>query len=320
MFLLLSKKCKEESSMDAMRIGNETNYWLVRPGVSGKCYEDFYKDSCVAIGWDRIGKIDENGHLASLEELKYLVKNKYQDLLSKKTSTREYKRKISDIATKIYRFTYEVKVGDIIITPGDTSVLIGRVVGDVQIVNGKYTSYSNDKEEEYIGELNKARKVVWLKRIEKVKLEPNIKLELRVVHGLSQISNEQVITEINRSIYSFYTYNNVGHSIYKINTEKSIDFERYAKFISCVYDIYSKIKTEEENLYIKANINSPGPIELFGNIQVVEKITSIMNIIFKSQSDDEVLSECDARMIEELKQKHGGENYDDYEFPSGGQV
>lgn len=306
--------------MQATEIKRDTCYWLVRPGINAKCYDDFYKDSCVAIGWDRIGKIDLENHMTSLDELKYLVETKYQDLLSKKTSDREYKRKISDIATKIYRFTYEVKEGDIIITPGEDSVLIGRIVGEVEIVKGKYMSKPESSEEEYIGELNKARKVIWLKRIDKTKLEPNIKLELRVVHGLSLISNEQVITEINRTIYSFYTYNNVGHSIYKIKNEDAIDFERYAKFISCVYDIYSRIKTENDNLYIKANINSPGPIELFGDFRVIESITTIMHIIFKSTDEHREREIHNRVMIEDLQQKYAGLNYDDYEFPSGGQI
>lgn len=306
--------------MKAVEIEQETCYWLVRPGVNAKCYEDFYKDSCVAIGWDRIGKIDEKENFYSLEELKQLVEFRYQDLLSKKTSKREYKRKISDIATKIYRFTYEVKEGDIIITPGDNAVLIGRVIGGVQIVKGKYMSDPESSEEQYIGELNKARKVVWLKKIDKSKLEPNIRLELRVVHSISQISNEQVITEINRTIYSFFTYNNVGHSIYKVKSEDAIDFERYAQFISCVYDIYSKVKIENESLYIKANINSPGPIELFGDFHVVEKITAIMHIIFKSSDEHTQLEKDNQEIISDLKQKYEGFNYDDYDFPSGGQV
>lgn len=306
--------------MRAMEIKQSTRYWLIRPGISAKCYEDFYADNCVAIGWDRIGKIDEDSYLMPLDEVKKIVEIKYQDLLCKKEVQREYKKKISDIAAKIYKFTYEVKEGDIIITPGPDSVLIGRIVGGVEIVNGKYMPKPENSEEKYIGELNKVRKVVWIKKIDKNKLEPNIRLELRVVHGLSEISNEQVITEINRTIYSFYTYNNVGHSIYKIKNEDAIDFEKYAKFISCVHDIYSEIKSENEKLYIKANINSPGPIELFGDYRVVESITAIMHIVFKTDDRHGDLEPKNQVMVDTLRHRYDGLNYDDYEFPSGGQI
>lgn len=306
--------------MKAIEIRQETNYWLIRAGVGTKFFEEFYRDSCVAIGWDRIGKIgDENG-MMSIEELKYLVEIEYQDLLSKKESGKECRRKVSEIAAKIYRFTYEVKEGDIVITPGDDSVLIGRVVGDVYIENNKYISKPESLEEQYIGELNKIRRVVWIKKIDKEKLEPNIKLELRVVHGLSKISNKQVITEINRTIYSYYTYNDETHSVYRIKNQRDIDFEKYAKFISCIYDIYSEIRSENDSLYIKSNINSPGPIELFGKATLVERITMIMQIAFKSGElyRQDVVSE--QPIIDKIRDKYKDTDYDDFVFPKGGQA
>lgn len=299
-----------------MEIKQDTKYWLIRPGVNSTFFDAFYKDGCVAMGWDRIGKIDEDENIHSLEDLKRLVAEKYKDLLQGKDSIREYKRKVSDIASKIYKFTYEVNEGDIIITPGDTSVLIGRVVGEVEIVNNKYMPEIKIDEEKYIGQLNKTRKVEWIKKINKSKLEPNIKLELRVVHGISRISNKQVITEINRTIYNYFTYNNEGHSIYKIKNEESIDFEKYAKFIACINDIYSNVKNDNSKLYIKANINSPGPIELIGQVQIVEKITNIMYCVFKI-SDNRVPVD-DQELVVEMKQRYEGITYDDYDFPCGG--
>lgn len=71
---------------------------------------------------------------------------------------------------------------------------IGKISGDVYTVKGKYES--SDKDDNGMWELNKARNVKWIEEIEKDKLEPNIKLELRVIHGLFQITREQVITEM----------------------------------------------------------------------------------------------------------------------------
>ena len=39
-------------------IQRDTKYWLIRPGVGAKCFEAFYKDNCIAIGWDKIGNIN----------------------------------------------------------------------------------------------------------------------------------------------------------------------------------------------------------------------------------------------------------------------
>lgn len=303
---------------EQMIINPEVKYWLVRPGVNGLCYESFKKDNVIAIGWDRIGKIDEDDALVSLDSVKHLVSQTYCDLLSKKESQREYKRKISDIASKIYRFTYELKKGDYVVCPGENSVLIGIVCGDVRIVNGRYNS-SKEIDDEYIGELNKVRDVKWIKEIDKYKLEPNIKLELRVVHGLSQVNNEQVITEINRSIYSLYSYNNKAHSVFRIKNETEIDFSKYANFIACANNVYEKLNCDNEQLFIKTNINSPGPIEFIGKTErVVFKFTRIVDIVLNNKTiPDEFQGE---QWIEDLKKQHSGYNYDDYEFPSGGQA
>lgn len=52
---------------EQMIISPEVKYWLVRPGINGLCFDSFKRDSVIAIGWDRIGKIDENEALMSIE-------------------------------------------------------------------------------------------------------------------------------------------------------------------------------------------------------------------------------------------------------------
>lgn len=303
---------------EQMIISPEVKYWLVRPGINGLCFDSFKRDSVIAIGWDRIGKIDENEALMSIEKVKHLVSQQYSDLLEKKASQREYRRKVTDIASKIYRFTYELKKGDYVVCPGDNSVLIGTVCGDVRIVDGKYDS-GNEIDDGYIGELNKVRDVKWIKEIDKSNLEPNIKLELRVIQGLSQINKEQVITEINRSIYNLYSYNNKTHSVFRIKNEKEIDFFKYANFIECVNNVYKKVNSENEQLYIKTNINSPGPIEFIGKTQrVVVTFTKIVDIVLNNKSIPEELQ--GEHWIEDMQEQYTGYNYDDYEFPSGGQA
>lgn len=212
--------------LEAKNIGKDTNYWLIRPGINNICFEQFKRDSVVAIGWDRIGNINSDT-IVELEKIKYIVAHEYEDLLQEKKGTRERRRKISDIASKIYRFLYEIKIGDIVICPGNDSVLIGKIQGKVYISDGKYKVSDSKDNDEYIGNLNKVRNVEWINEIKRENLEPNIKLELRVVHGLSQINRMQVISEINRAIYSFYTYNNETHSIYRIKNQEDIEFVKY---------------------------------------------------------------------------------------------
>lgn len=307
--------------LEAKNIGKDTNYWLIRPGINNICFEQFKRDSVVAIGWDRIGNINSDT-IVELEKIKYIVAHEYADLLQEKKGTRERRRKISDIASKIYRFLYEIKIGDIVICPGNDSVLIGKIQGKVYISDGKYKVSDSKDSDEYIGNLNKVRKVEWINEIKRENLEPNIKLELRVVHGLSQINRMQVISEINRAIYSFYTYNNETHSIYRIKNQEDIEFVKYAKFIECINAVYKRIgetdQISEHNLYIKSNINSPGPIDIFGTPDLVYRITERVEIILK-KGNIENASESDENWISEMQDKYN-DNYDDYVFPSGGSV
>lgn len=298
-------------------IQRDTKYWLIRPGVGAKCFEAFYKDNCIAIGWDKIGNINTGENIISLNSLKELVREKYGELLD--DGRKSINKKIGDIASKIYRFTYEVKENDIIITPGDRDVLIGKVVGDVEIVEGLYKPEPSSSDEALIGELNKVRKVIWLDRIERERLEPNIRLELRVVHGISLIGNEQVITEINRTIYSMYEYNNIGHSIYRIKNEDEIDFEKYAKFIQGINELYTLCReNDNEKLYIKSNIQSPGPIELIGSMDIIKKITELSKYVFKKEEISQDVLIPYREQIEQLKAKYDEDDFEDYDFPCGG--
>lgn len=300
------------------KIQRDTRYWLIRPGVDAKCFEDFHRDDCIAFGWDKIENISETNRI-SLEDLKEQVRCQYGKILSDGKTL--LNRKIGDIASKIYKFTYEVKEDDIIITPGDEEVLIGKVVGKLEIVRGRYNTKPLTKEETLIGELNKVRKVVWLARIRREELEPNIRLELRVVHGISLISNEQVITEINRTIYSLYEYQNEGHSIYRIKKEEEIDFEKYAKFIQGIKEIYTICREkEEERLYIKTNIQSPGPIELIGASDMIVKITVLSKYIFKKEEIDQKAFMPYREQIEQLKNQYDEDDFSDYDFPCGGVI
>ena len=108
-------------------IQKDTKYWLIRPGVGAKCFEKFYKDNCIAIGWDKIGNINDGDNITSLDNLKELVKYQYGDMLS--DGRKSINRKVGDIASKIYRFTYEVKENDIL------EIRFGNRVGKYKIID-----------------------------------------------------------------------------------------------------------------------------------------------------------------------------------------
>lgn len=295
-----------------------TRYWIVRAGIEHMFYNQFFYDNCIAVGWDRIDNIEIIKNISEIDKLKDIVKIKYPELEKNRSKT-SYNRKISDISKKIFRFINEIKEGDIIVTPGGDEVLIGQIVSKPYLVNC-YNKETTDSD--LIGSLNKARKVNWLKRIKKSDLEPNLRLILGVYHGIAHINSLQVITEINRSLYNFYISEDREHSIFRIIEEKEVDFKKYAYFINTTNNLYNILKTDNEksNLSIKTNVQSPGPIELIGDLGLVSSI--VLGLKFFLKNDEDALNnmdEKDRNSIQEYKKNNPPEyEYDDYQFPSHG--
>ena len=302
-----------------------TNYWIVRSGVNSMFFDEFNRKEQIALGWNLIDNLDTIKNSFNVEEIKSIVEAKYATLLqqlSKKQET-NIKRRVSDISGKIDRFVNKVNVGDIVLTPSKEDVLIGEVLTDTYIVNDLYKNESDDLENLIIGDLNKIRDVKWVKKISRDKLEPNLKLILNVNHGIAHIENEQVITEINRCLYNFYIKGNQGHSIFRIKTQDEIDFDKYALFIHHAYGLYNVLKGDytNERLSIKANIQSPGPVEFIGKASLVGEMSIALFSLFKN--DDAILQKLDIEKQEKIKsykkQNPVEEELEDYEFPYEGE-
>ncbi|MBY6929900.1 hypothetical protein [Clostridium botulinum] len=307
---------------DIPKINESTKYWIVRSGVEGRYFDDFYNGKCIALGWDKIHNINQIKKMESVNELKEIVVDKYSGELKTNKDIKNINRKVGDISTKIYKFINELKNGDIIVTPGKDEILIGKVTSEAYFIRDKFNELSHGKEEEVIGELNKARDVEWLKRINRQDLEPNLRLILRVFHGIAHINNQQVITEINRTIYDFYIKRDEGHTVYRIKSQEEIEFNKYANFIYNINGVYNLIKDdfEDSKLTIKTNVQSPGPVELIGSAVLVSTILSAMYFILKNKRECiNGLSNKQKEKLEKFADNNPNEyDYEDYDFPSGG--
>lgn len=303
-------------------ISSQQKYWIVRSGVESKYFDDFATNSYIALGWDRISNIEGIKNLENMENLKDLIRNRYPEFDHDNNEKKPSKRKISDIASKIYKFINELKIGDIIVTPGKEDVLIGEIIGDTYLIENNSINVKTSFDEEMIGNLNKAREVKWLKRIARKDLEPDLKNMLGVYHGVSNINNEQAITEINRTLYNFYIRDDRGHLIYKVNTQTEIDFEKYANFINKMNSVFSILKeNSDDKLFIKTNIQSPGPIEFIGKPIMAFVLNQCARFIFKNDEKAlEYINMPDDKKgeIKKLKTENDEYEYDDYDFPNHG--
>lgn len=299
-------------------INSKQKYWIVRSGVESKYFEDFAISSYIALGWDRISNIEAIKKLESIENLKDLIRSRYPEFEDENNEKKSSKRKVSDIASKIHKFINELNIGDVIVTPGKEDVLIGEIIGDTYLIENNSIDVKTSFDEEMIGNLNKARKVKWLKRIARKDLEPDLKMMLGVYHGISNINNEQAITEINRTLYNFYIRDDRGHLIYKVNTQTEIDFEKYANFINKMNSVFSILKENlDDKLFIKTNIQSPGPIEFIGKPTMALFLNLCARYIFKNDEKALEYVRIPSEKLEEVKKlKEEEDNYKDYDFPT----
>ncbi|MBC8581730.1 hypothetical protein [Zhenhengia yiwuensis] len=303
----------------------QTNYWIVRSGVESKFFEEFERNEQIALGWNLVKDLKSIENKCDIDAIRDLVEFKYNPLLEELSNKKNVniKRRISDITGKINRFVNELKIGDIILTPGKEEVLIGEVLSDTFIEEGSYKNSSGSLEETIIGDLNKVRDVKWIKKIPRDELEPNLRLILNVNHGIAHINNDQVITEINRTLYSFYVTDEKGHSIFRIKTQNEIDFDKYALFIRHAHGLYNILKNDldEEKLTIKTNIQSPGPIEFIGNAVLVGEMSIGLLCMFKKNK--EALDKLDSSKQEKIKNyidtNPVEDDLPDYEFPYEGE-
>ncbi len=96
------------------------NMWMVRAGRGGILIEDFETKEVVAIGWAFMGDLNK---VRGKEDIAKLVEGHEENYSKGKTAI---------VTGQIYRFKFELSVGDYIVTynPNDRIYLAGKIIGD----------------------------------------------------------------------------------------------------------------------------------------------------------------------------------------------
>lgn len=240
-------------------VPSEVNYWLVRT-ESGSLYEPFSQNNCIAIKYPEITADFLKNYKGTPESLKKNIQN----IVGK--AHPDHKRS-GLMVSHILNFTYHIKRGDYVVIPDQAAsrILIGIVEDDFPFPIQFKISKSDDVDN-YLP-YNKARKVKWLKEVDKARLNPNL-------YGL--FSCHMAITSandykdwINQLLYDMYLMDGKFHYVMKVNTNHNI--KASALFISYsdlfkIVDQFLKdngIEGSISNVDAKMNLNSPGSIVLF---------------------------------------------------------
>lgn len=243
--------------LDIPIIENGVNYWFIRTD-GGSNFEKFYFNSYVAIGWDHFTDLAILNNIEH-DELKTQVEEAYP-----------IEKKPGSIASQILRFVNEIQIGDYVMIPGENCDLLafGKIISDAYI-------YEPTEEEQFDAQFDgttfeyfKRRNVEWItdRPFRRSEIDP---LLVPIIYSYGTIIFANRYADfINRTLYDMYYRNGKLHSIFNISRREDISAYELNNFINNIFhvmDDYSKLTGEQlnkEDLYIKASINSPGPVEI----------------------------------------------------------
>jgi hypothetical protein len=105
-------------------------YWLYSPGEQAKCWEEFYNDGIMGIGWDRLGELTR---FTSKSEIKSMMKQLDGDDKSYRND-----------GLALWQFANDILIGDVIFVKKGYSLVLGRgVVSSDYIYDSERTEFKH---------------------------------------------------------------------------------------------------------------------------------------------------------------------------------
>lgn len=257
------------SDKSALMSEAEKEYWMVRT-EDGELYDQFVENNFIAIkvpfvGADLFYKINKDGlnEVQALERIRQHLKTAYEEY--KFNDRSEYSQLIDDLdnnrtvglrTSQLYNFVYKIKCGDIVIVPstGAYYLSIGKVVDTDLLVDDSINK-----------EFRIAKKVKWLTRLSKSKLDPCLYKALGAHQAISNISVYKEYIE--RNYNSYFVKDDEYHFVLSITSDdisaKKL-FGLGSELLKIVENIKEKaavLDVDVEELNMSINLNSPGKID-----------------------------------------------------------
>lgn len=267
-------------------LNDNTNYWLVRT-AGGAYYDQFVAENFIAVGWNKISnldlikeaKADEEKRETMLKEIRKLVDTETEKETQPK-GEREREAQKSRIFNQINRFVNEMSIGDYVLIPSSHSNLIefGIIISDAKIVKKEVVDMEEDE-----CDFTKRRDVEWLYRAKRDKLDPYLYGLIYSQHAIS--SANDYAHYIDRTINRFFVKGNQAHLIFEVDKKSEIYGGEFIKFINVTLNLldsfneFTESNLDKDLVQIKANVQSPGFIEFFGNINIIFAISLMITAI-----------------------------------------
>lgn len=252
-----------ESDLPILKFNDSINFWLIRAN-GGKYYDDFINNEYVGIKYNllTIAALKELGKstLVSSDDVRNMMFEKY-NTSAKKTSnslTPISKTQLTLHARQTYDFTFNVKIGDIVLTPAKRShkFAIGVIMSEPYDASQKYLSqtkkeYENGDIQYLPSEYSKRRDVFWLHVVGRKELPKEL---------IWIINAHQAITELDIAdksklfnlIAPLYKYNEKYYLRLYTSRGDEFSLDDWSLLVGT-----SKLNTEGK-VDLRADINSPG--------------------------------------------------------------
>ncbi|HEL0615901.1 TPA: hypothetical protein TUU97_001157 [Streptococcus equi subsp. zooepidemicus] len=242
-------------------VDSKKDYWFVR-AQKGLFYKSFLNGGYIAIGWNHI----------TFDDLENLDEDSVKQKIKKFDKNIE---KPGSAYNQMMRFTYNLNIGDIVIVPSEApnDFLVG------EITSRPYTeSDENIESASNICPFNKRIKVHWMGVIPNRDIDPQL---YKLVYSGHTITDANPYKKfINRGLYDAYIDHDHMSVTFKVLQENNIDAFEYTTFL---YTLTQMIRIIENDLdasgkkvSLRTNVQSPGPIELIGNPEILIPILAVV--------------------------------------------
>ncbi len=239
-------------------VNTDRQYWFVRTD-GGYYYKEFLSSNVISIGFEKI----------SINDIFRILNDDKKD--PKKALITTIKEKYPDnerpglAASQIIRFFTEIKNGDVVIIPSESSSELSfGIIQDDKPFQHSFFKAEQNKDFSY----DKARSVFWVKTVGRKALNPKL-FSLFFAH--QTISNGNEYSQyIDSTINDFYKKD--GKVYLQLKVLKKEDINARQLFSGCLelLDITDEFLTfnnyheDTSGIDVKISLNSPGEIEFIG--------------------------------------------------------
>lgn len=244
-------------------VDSNTNYWFTRAN-KGAYFDSFNVGGYIAIGWNEI----------SFNDLQTLspetIKEKILEVYTKT-------KKPGSAYNQMMKFTSEIKIDDIVIVPSiaPNDLLVGTVT------SAPYTeTEENIQQETNICPFNKRIKVKWEGIIKNRDIDPSL---FKLVYSGQTITDANAYKKfINRGLYDSYIEDNSMSITFKVREDENVNAFAYNQFLSSILSMAEILKNQDnQDITIRTNVQSQGPLELLGDPEIMANIGMIIEWVFK---------------------------------------